>query len=108
MRCAGRVAGEAIVLKMVSISCRSTLASCSGEMTKWSFSSEVKGRTPKTGAATGAAVAGAALAGVDRVVGPEAAALVGAGANVNVGAMGEGASMEYGVCRLKKTACACW
>eukprot|EP00965_Chrysotila_dentata_P169060 5583073-Pleurochrysis_carterae.AAC.1 len=33
-RYAGRVAGDAIVLKIVSISCRSTLASCSGEITK--------------------------------------------------------------------------
>eukprot|EP00965_Chrysotila_dentata_P173747 5735877-Pleurochrysis_carterae.AAC.1 len=79
---------------MVSISCRSTLASCSGEITKWSFSSEVKGRTLEVGVAAGAAEAGAALAGVDRVAGPDAAVLAGAGANVNVGAMAEGASME--------------
>eukprot|EP00965_Chrysotila_dentata_P012028 394804-Pleurochrysis_carterae.AAC.1 len=63
MRYAGRVAGDTTVLKMVSISCRSTLASCSGETMKWSFSSEVKGRTLETGAAAGAAVVGAVPAG---------------------------------------------
>eukprot|EP00965_Chrysotila_dentata_P028635 951753-Pleurochrysis_carterae.AAC.1 len=82
---------------MVSINWRSTLANCSGEITKWSFSSEVSGRTQETGATcveAGAAAAGAAPAGVDRVVGPAEAAAEGAAGNVlNVGAMGEGASI---------------
>eukprot|EP00965_Chrysotila_dentata_P043052 1429548-Pleurochrysis_carterae.AAC.1 len=73
-----------MVLKIASMSCRSTLASCSGEITKWSFSSVVSVRTDETAGApvdetddVGAAVVRAAPAGADRVVGPEAA--VGAG-----------------------------
>eukprot|EP00965_Chrysotila_dentata_P141440 4674999-Pleurochrysis_carterae.AAC.1 len=60
------------------MSCRSTLASCSGDTTKWPFSSAVNARTVETVEApvetdVGAAVAGVPLAGVERVVGPAAA-----------------------------------
>eukprot|EP00965_Chrysotila_dentata_P161374 5329219-Pleurochrysis_carterae.AAC.1 len=41
----GRVAGDAMVPSIVSINCRSTLASCSGDITKWSRSSVVRLRT---------------------------------------------------------------
>eukprot|EP00965_Chrysotila_dentata_P242550 6204927-Pleurochrysis_carterae.AAC.4 len=93
-RYAGRVAGDAIVLRIVSMSWRSTLASCSGERTKWSLSSAVSGRTDETsGAPVRGAAAGAALAGVERVVGaaaPDAAGVLG---KTKVGATGEGASI---------------
>eukprot|EP00965_Chrysotila_dentata_P023352 773990-Pleurochrysis_carterae.AAC.2 len=87
------VAGGAIVLNIVSISCRSTLACCS-----------VRARTEETGAAAVGAAKGVELAGVEGVVGPVVAAAAGARGNVNVGAMGEGESIVYGVYKLKKTA----
>eukprot|EP00965_Chrysotila_dentata_P263025 6214740-Pleurochrysis_carterae.AAC.4 len=64
-----------------------------GQITKWSFSSEVRGRTTGTGATdvlAGAAPAGAAPAGVDRVVGPAGAAAEGAVGIADVGAMEKG------------------
>eukprot|EP00965_Chrysotila_dentata_P073734 2435434-Pleurochrysis_carterae.AAC.1 len=87
-----------MVLSMVSMSWRSTLASCSGEMTKWSLSSVVRGRTEDTGwAAVRGAADGAAPAGAERVVGPAVPDTVDAAGKVNVGAMEDGASMVYGV-----------
>eukprot|EP00965_Chrysotila_dentata_P105555 3486139-Pleurochrysis_carterae.AAC.2 len=62
-RYAGPVGGDAIVLSIVSLNWRSTLASCSGEITKWSLSSEVRGRTVETASApVRGAVVGAAPA----------------------------------------------
>eukprot|EP00965_Chrysotila_dentata_P121979 4032057-Pleurochrysis_carterae.AAC.1 len=52
-RYAGRVAGDPIVPRMVSMSCLSTFASVSGEITKRSRSSALRGRTAETGAAEG-------------------------------------------------------
>eukprot|EP00965_Chrysotila_dentata_P167215 5521369-Pleurochrysis_carterae.AAC.1 len=98
-RYAGRAAGDAIVLSMVSMSCRSTLANCSGEITKWSLSSVVRVCTLETdealvaGAAVGAAAIAVALAGVERVVGPDAVAGAGVDEKVKVGATGEGEFM---------------
>eukprot|EP00965_Chrysotila_dentata_P234318 6200100-Pleurochrysis_carterae.AAC.1 len=80
------------------MSCRSTLANCSGEITKWSLSSVVRARTVESDEAdVGAAVLDAVPAGVERVVGPDAAAGAGTEGKENVGAMGEGESMMYGV-----------
>eukprot|EP00965_Chrysotila_dentata_P107787 3560143-Pleurochrysis_carterae.AAC.2 len=64
-------------------------------MTKWSFSSVVRARTVETGAAAVGAAEGVEAAGVEHVAGPvAAAAAAGAEGNVNVGAMGEGKSIE--------------
>eukprot|EP00965_Chrysotila_dentata_P157778 5211627-Pleurochrysis_carterae.AAC.1 len=64
-----------MVLSMVSMSWRSTLASCSGEMTK--------ARTEETGAADAGAAEAAGPAGVDRVAGPVAAAAAAAAAGAS-------------------------
>eukprot|EP00965_Chrysotila_dentata_P201661 6180687-Pleurochrysis_carterae.AAC.1 len=101
-RYAGRVAGDAVVLSMVSMSCRSTLANCSGEITKRSGSSVVRACTLETeealvaGAAIGAAAVIAALAGVERVVGLDTVAGAGVVEKVKVGTTGEGESIVYG------------
>eukprot|EP00965_Chrysotila_dentata_P153165 5061607-Pleurochrysis_carterae.AAC.1 len=82
-----------MVPRIVFISCRSTLASCLGEITKWSLSSVVQARTLETGAAAAGAAVGVALAGVERVAGPVAAEAAGFVGKVNMGMMGEGESI---------------
>eukprot|EP00965_Chrysotila_dentata_P134512 4449088-Pleurochrysis_carterae.AAC.1 len=81
------------------MSWRSTLASCSGDITKGSLSSVVRARTEETGAAAAGAAEAVEPAGVDRVAGPIAAAAAAAAAsargNVNVGAIGDGESIVY-------------
>eukprot|EP00965_Chrysotila_dentata_P117247 3874940-Pleurochrysis_carterae.AAC.2 len=99
-----RVTGDTTVLKIVSISCRSMLASCSGGITKWSLSSGVNAQTLETVAAAVGAAAGAAPAGVERVVGPAVAAAAGAEGNTDTGAIGEGASIVQGMYRLEQRA----
>eukprot|EP00965_Chrysotila_dentata_P007900 257476-Pleurochrysis_carterae.AAC.2 len=78
-----------MVPRIVSINCRSTLASCSARTLE---TEEV----PDAGAAVGAADA-AVPAGVERVAGPEAAAGAGVEVKEKVGATGDGESIEYGV-----------